>query len=219
MEDAFLECGGADRRIGTGTVDDYETPCPTGKSSLGPQTSMETSPAPLMLNAAKKPTNAFWHLGVVISNTLTTVWIAYRGCVVKCARLQVRPFHDDDEAAHEHVTEHMRDLGKRLLHEGDFSCEDITGQHEPPVDSPPAPGENTATGPDGEGQMDVDKEARRRMRGKTRSISLEQPTSSPVNASPDATPQEAERDHDDKEDELMNLNQQFPQLPKTRSHH
>ena len=65
-------------------------------------------------NAAKKPTNAFWHPCVVISNTLATVWIAYRGSVVKCARSQARPFHDDDEAAHEHVTEHMRDLGERL---------------------------------------------------------------------------------------------------------
>ena len=135
---------------------------------------------------------------MVISNTLTTVWIAYRGSVVKCARSQVRPFLDDDEAAHEHVTEHERDLGERLLHEGDFSYEDITGHDEPPVGSPPAPGENTATGPDGEGQMDVDPEARSRMRGKTQPISLEQPTSSPVNASPDATPQEAERDNDDK---------------------
>ena len=34
-------------------------------------------------NAAKKPTNVFWHPGVVISNTLTTVWVAYRGSVVK----------------------------------------------------------------------------------------------------------------------------------------
>ena len=85
----------------------------------------------------------------------------------------------------------MRDLGERMLHEGDFSYEDITGQDEPPVDSPPAPGQHTATGPGGEGQMDVDSEARRRMRGKTRPISLEQPTVSPVNASPDAAPQEA----------------------------
>ena len=144
-------------------------------------------------NAAKKPTNAFLHTGVVISNTLATVWIAYRGSVVKRARSQVRPFHDDDEAAHEHVTEHTRDLGERLLHEGDFSYEDVTGQDEPPLGSPPAPGENTATGPDGEGQMDVDPEARNRMRRKTRPISLEQPTGSPVDAGPDATPQEAER--------------------------
>ena len=70
----------------------------------------------------------FGNPGVVISNTLTTVWISHRGSVVKCARSQVRPSHDDDEAAHEHVTEHMRDLGERLLHEGDFSYEDITGQ-------------------------------------------------------------------------------------------
>ena len=95
----------------------------------------------------------------------------------------------------------MSDLGERLLHEGDFSYEDITGQDEPPVDSPPAQGENTATrppAPDGEGQMDVDPEARRRMRGKTRLISLEQPTVSLVSASSDATRQEADRDHDDK---------------------
>ena len=46
-----------------------------------------------------------------------------------------RPFHDDDEMAHEHVMDHMRDLGERLLHEGDFPCKDITGQDEPPVDS------------------------------------------------------------------------------------
>ena len=73
--------------------------------------------------------------------------IAYRGSVVKCARSQVRPFHDDDEAAHEHVTEHMRDLGERLLHEGDFSYENITGQDEPPVDSPLAPGKHSDRNP------------------------------------------------------------------------
>ena len=60
-------------------------------------------------NAAKRPTSAFWHAGVVISNTLATVWIAYRGSLVKCARSQVRPFTGDDEAAHEHITEHVRD--------------------------------------------------------------------------------------------------------------
>ena len=36
----------ADRRIGTGTIDDYETHCPTGKPGIGSQTSMETSSAP-----------------------------------------------------------------------------------------------------------------------------------------------------------------------------
>ena len=39
----------------------------------------------------------------------------------------------------------MRDFGERLLHEGEFSYQDITGQDEPPVDSPPAPEENTGT--------------------------------------------------------------------------
>ena len=44
MEDAIF--WNVEERIGTRTVDDYETHCPAGKSSLGPQTSMETSPAP-----------------------------------------------------------------------------------------------------------------------------------------------------------------------------
>ena len=63
----------------------------------------------------------------------------------------------------------MRDLGERLLHEGDFSHDDITGQDEPPVDSSPEPEDNTATEhqkPEGEGQMNVDPESRRRTRGK-----------------------------------------------------
>ena len=36
----------ADGGIGTGTVDDNETQCPAGKPVIGPQTSMETNPAP-----------------------------------------------------------------------------------------------------------------------------------------------------------------------------
>ena len=164
--------------------------------------------------------NALWHPGVVISNTLATVWIAYRGSVVKCARSQVRPFHDDDEAAHEHVTEHMRDLGERRLHEGDFSYEDITGQDEPPVESPPAQRENTGTrppGPDGEGHMDVDPEARRRMRGKTRLISLEQPTGSPRSMQALMQHQRQKEIMMTREEESMNLFHQSPQLLKTTS--
>ena len=46
--------------------------------------------------------------------------------------------------------------------------------------------------------MDVDPEPRRRMRGKTRLISLEQPSVPHANKSPDTTQQEAEEDHDDK---------------------
>ena len=111
------------------------------------------------------------------------------------------PFTEDDEAAHEHITEDMRDLGERLSHEGDFSYEDITGQDEPPVDSPPAPEENTATEhqkPEGEGQMDVDPEYRRRIRGKTRLTSPGQPSAPTANTSPDTTQQETKEDHDDK---------------------
>ena len=148
----------------------------------------------------KKPNSAFWHPGVILSNTLSTVWIAYRGSVVKCARSQVRPFTEDDEAAHEHITEHTRDLEERFLHEEDFSYEDITGHEEHPVDLP-TPGESTAAGhqkPDGEGQMNVDPESRSRMRGKTRLTSQEKPSVPPANTSPDTTQQETEEDHDDK---------------------
>ena len=49
-----------------------------------------------------------------------------------------QPFHDDDETAHRHV---VRDLGERLQHKDDLPDEDITGQDEPPVDSPPTQGE------------------------------------------------------------------------------
>ena len=57
--------------------------------------------------------------GVVISNTLATVWIAYRGSVVKCARSQVRPFHEDDEAAGEtQATTKQKTLRFRTLGSG-----------------------------------------------------------------------------------------------------
>ena len=74
--------------------------------------------------------------------------------------------------AHEHVTEHMKKKNwrERLVQESDFSYEDITGQHEPPVDSPPAPGESTVTQPprpSGEEPTEVDPDVRKRMRGKT----------------------------------------------------
>ena len=82
-------------------------------------------------SAAKKPTNAFGYPGVIISNTLATVCMGYRASVVKCARSQVRPFHEDGEAVQEHVTEHMRELGERPLHDGGFSHEDITRQDDP----------------------------------------------------------------------------------------
>ena len=35
----------------------------------------------------------------------------------------MRTFLNDDETAHEHVTEHMEQLGERLLHDGDFPFE------------------------------------------------------------------------------------------------
>ena len=51
---------------------------------------------------------------------------------------------------------------------------------------------------DGEGQMDVDPESRRRMRGKNRLTSPEQPSVPPANTSPDITQQETEENHDEK---------------------
>ena len=107
----------------------------------------------------------------------------------------------------------MRDLSERLLHEGDFSYEDITGQDEPPVDSPPAQEENTATEhqkPSGEGQMDVDRESRRRMRGKTRLTSLEQPSAPTANTSPDTTQQETNEDHGDKKRRIDEIESKVP---------
>ena len=77
----------------------------------------------------------------------------------------MRPFNEDDEAAHEHVSEHLGKLGERQLQEGDFSYEDITGKDDPPVDSPLAPGDSTVSkppGPSGEGPMEVGPDARRR---------------------------------------------------------
>ena len=134
--------------------------------------------------------------------------------MVKCARSQVRPFTEDDEATHEHITEHVRDLRKRLLHEGDFSYEDITGQDdEPPVDSSPAQKKTQRQNIkklDGEGQMDVDPESRRCMRGKTRLTSLEQPSAPTANTSPDTTQQETKEDHDDKRRRIDELESTVP---------
>ena len=123
-----------------------------------------------------------------------------RGSVVRCARHQVRPFHEDDEAAHEHVTEHMRKLGEGLPLDGAFPHEDITGQDEPPVDSPPVPGESTVTKPprpSGEEPMEVEPDVHRRMRGETRTVSTDHPTAPPSNAATDAARQETAGDlHD-----------------------
>ena len=155
MEDAVLECGGADlgllsrqqtRELAQERSMTMRRIALQASLALDYQTSMETSSVPRVFGRNHSTGPACWTTplvlarwsecslrnqqtlfgtrALVMSNTLTTVWIAYRGSVLKCARSQVRPFHDDDEAAHEHVTEHMRDLGERLLHEGDFPYED-----------------------------------------------------------------------------------------------
>ena len=116
--------------------------------------------------------------------------------------------------AQEHVMEHMSDLEERLLHEGDSPYEDITGQDGPPVDSSFTSRKNTATRPSGKEQMDVEPEARRRMRGKTRSISPEQSTQTLM--------QHHKRQREimmTREEESMNLFHQSSQLLKTKSQH
>ena len=151
-------------------------------------------------SAAKKPKNAFWHPGV-ISNTLAVVWVAFCGSVVECARAQVRPFHDDDEAAQDNVTEHLKKLGERLLHDGRFSYGDITGQDETPVDRPLV-----------QRRKDCDQTTRtqrRRTNGigtrctktttwKTRTVSTDQPIAPSSSVITDTARQGTDGDHDDK---------------------
>ena len=142
--------------MSTGTIDDYETQCSTGKPGIGSQMSMETSSAPR--SETLQGRTARWTTSLVLEtwserSQKTNQRFMAPGSNnqqhvlhgLDCILLWVRPFAGDDEAAHEHITEHMRDLGERLLHEGDFSYEDITGQDELHVDIPTAPEENTAT--------------------------------------------------------------------------
>ena len=58
--------------------------------------------------------------------------------------------------------------------------------------------------------MDVDPESRRRMRGKTRLTSLEQPSAPTANTSPDTTQQETKEDHDDKRRRIDELESTVP---------
>ena len=126
---------------------------------------------------------------------------------------QVRSFTENEEAAHGHITDHMRNLGERLLHAGDLSYEDITGQDGPHVDSPTVPEGNTAARhqkPHGKGQMDVDPESQRRMRGKDRLIGSEQPLAPTADTSSDTTQQERQKKiMTTRGDELTNPKQQF----------
>ena len=58
--------------------------------------------------------------------------------------------------------------------------------------------------------MDVEPETRRRMRGKTGLIGLEQPSVPPANTSPDTTQQETKEDHDDKRRRIDELESTVP---------
>ena len=197
MEDAILECGGAD----LGVVSKQQT------REVAQERSMTASPAP-RYETLQGP-SACWTTPLVLatgskcSQETTKCFLAPRRGHQVCPISSATVFTT--------MTRRRMNTSrnKRETWENDYSMkatfrttyENITGQDELPMDSPPAPGENTATetpGPNGEGRMDVDLEARRRMRGKSRLINLEQPTVSPVNASTDTTRQEADGDHDDK---------------------
>ena len=106
VEDAVLECGGAD----PGAVSRQQT----GEVA-----------ASLALDQKRQWKRALYHEAKHCMGKLHVgqpLWFR-------------RPLHDDDETTHEHVMEHMRDLGERLQHEGNFPDEDFTGQDEPPVRS------------------------------------------------------------------------------------
>ena len=65
--------------------------------------------------AAKKPTNAIWHPGVVISNTLTTVWTVYRGSRSQVCKNPRRGRFTTMTRRHTNTSrKHMRHLGERL---------------------------------------------------------------------------------------------------------
>ena len=72
---------------------------------------------------------------------------------------------------------------------------ELQGQHEKYMKRN-APTEHQK--PDGEGQMDVDLESRRRMRGKNRLTSLEQPSAPTANTSPDTSQQQTQEYHENK---------------------
>ena len=97
----------------------------------------------------------------------------------------MRPVHEDDEAAHEHVTEDMRKLGEQLLQDGNFPDEDITGQDQPPHGhSPLVPRKITVTRPSGpsrEEPMEEGPDVRRRVRVKHElSVQTNQPHRLPM---------------------------------------
>ena len=106
MEDAILECGGAD----LGVVSRKQTAELTQERSMTLIRIAQRASLALdhkrrwkraLHQAAQRPTSAFWHPGVIISSALATVWTAYRGSVFT-----------KDEAAHGHIMKHMRDLGE-----------------------------------------------------------------------------------------------------------
>ena len=119
MEDAILECGGADlgvvRRQQAGELAQE-------RSMIVGRTSLETSPAPRSKTLQ----------GRTACRTTPLVLATWSECSQETNKRFLSPRRDHQqhvgEAAHEHITEQVRDLGERLPHEGDFSYEDITGQ-------------------------------------------------------------------------------------------
>ena len=157
MEDAILDCGGADlgvtgrqqdRELDARKVGDNDTYFTSSKLGPGLQASLETHNMPLSITRASYTLDNHLVLETRSKCSQETdelflarwsgqqIWPPPQICC-QCARSQVRLFHEDDGAAQEHVTEPLKKLGERLLHDSCFTYEDITGHDEPPVDSPP----------------------------------------------------------------------------------
>ena len=181
-------------------ADDYGLYCPFGKLGSGSQMSLETGPTSRDGSGdweRMQPRNQ-----QVTSNTLARVWIAHRGSVVKCARPQVRPFHKDDEAAQEHITERMRKLGERTLHDGRLF---VRRHHQTRRTSSTQPtGTRRNLGPNHQDPAEENQwnwnqtDVRRRKRGDRRTVSTDQqiaPSSSVITGT---ARQETEGDHKDK---------------------
>ena len=155
------------KRTDTRTVDDCETPCPPCKPGLGPQTPLGASLAPCSKTLPKRIT--CWTTPLVLATcsecsqennkcfcgtqvlSSATRWPHFGlhtlDSEVKCARSQVRPFHDYDEATN--TSRNPRGNWEKDYYKTATSLpyEDITGQDEPPIDSPPVSRESTLTRP------------------------------------------------------------------------
>ena len=140
---------------------------------------------------------------------MAAVWIGHRGSVAKCARSQVRLFHEDAGAAQEHVTEH------RKIWESDWSMTVV-----PHTKTSPDTTSLQWTAHRTSGIETLEPDARRRLRGKTRTASVDQEITQSSSALSHRQCKthitETAGDHDDKRRRIMNLKHHFRQLLKKK---